>query len=73
MTLKQHENKAIKQVTEWNNKYSIGQSVTVKLDNGSKVLTKTTSEASVMSCQAVIWLEGIKGCYSLHRVEAFEG
>lgn len=47
----------------------VGATVTVLLDGGEVRETITTSEAQVLSGHsAVIWLEGIRGCYSLERV-----
>lgn len=58
------------EVDEWNAKYPIGTAVIVTKDNGVQVHTKTRSEASVLSGHtAVIWLEGLSGCYALDRCE----
>ena len=58
-----------KQVDEFNARYPVGQMVTVRRDAGNGILTKTRSEAQVLSGHsAVIWLEGISGCYLLDRV-----
>lgn len=47
----------------------VGAAVTVQLDGGEVRETITTSEAQVLSGHtAVIWLEGLRGCYSLERV-----
>ncbi len=47
----------------------VGSEVLVKKDIGPNVITKTRSEAQVLSGHtAVIWLEGISGCYLLDRV-----
>jgi hypothetical protein len=50
--------------------YPVGTVVDVTRDNGSVQRTKTRSAAEVMGCEAVIWLEGIAGCYALSRVRA---
>jgi hypothetical protein len=56
-------------VQKWNERHPIGTSVTVKLDSGETRATTTRSEAHVLSGHtAVIWLEGITGCYLLDRV-----
>ena len=56
-------------VDDWNARYSVGQAVTVKRDTGEAVYTKTRSAAELLSGHsAVIWLEGIGGCYLLSRV-----
>lgn len=70
VTLKQLQRKAQKAVDLWNSKYPVGQPVSLLKDGGDIVETKTKSEATVMSCTAVIWLEGISGCYALERCTA---
>jgi hypothetical protein len=61
------------QVNEWNNQYPVGMKVTVRLDDGSAKDTATTSTAQVLGGHsAVIWLEGISGCYAINRVTAVE-
>lgn len=58
-----------KQVDAFNAKYQVGQTVTVRMDNGEGRSTTTRSKAQVLSGHsAVIWLEGISGCYLLDRV-----
>ena len=53
----------------WNESHPIGTRVVVKKDNGVEFLTRTRSEASVLSGHtAVIFVEGISGCYLLARV-----
>jgi hypothetical protein len=57
------------QCDEFNAATPIGSEVLVKRDNGENVLTRTSTEAQVLSGHtAVIWLEGISGCYLLDRV-----
>lgn len=57
------------EVDLFNANHPIGQSVSVKLDNGERRVTTTRSQASVLSGHtAVIWLDGISGCYALDRV-----
>jgi hypothetical protein len=47
----------------------VGVAVAVRLDGGEVRETITTSEAQVLSGHsAVIWLDGIRGCYLLERV-----
>lgn len=47
----------------------IGTEVLVKRDNGDLQTTTTRSKAEVLSGHsAVIWLDGISGCYLLSRV-----
>lgn len=60
-----------KAVDSWNAKYSIGTTVDLTKDNGEIVRTRTRSDAEVLSGHtAVIWLEGITGCYCLNRIRA---
>ncbi|WP_088183948.1 hypothetical protein [Sphingobium sp. Z007] len=59
---------------KWNERYPIGQAVTVRRDGGDVITTKTRSEAQLLSCHSpVIWLEGISGCYLLSRVTPVTG
>ena len=47
----------------------VGQRVIVRKDMGEAVETVTRSEAQVLGGHsAVIWLDGISGCYLLDRV-----
>ena len=47
----------------------IGTEVIVMKDGGVEVRTKTRSGGELLAGNtAVIWLEGISGCYSLERV-----
>ena len=63
-----------KQVDEFNSRYPIGCTVTVRKDNGQGISTVTRSAAEVLSGHsAVIWLEGIGGCYLLDRVTPIKG
>lgn len=51
----------------------IGTEVIVRKDSGDEVRTRTQSEAQLLGGHtAVIWLEGISGCYSLERVRRVE-
>ncbi|NLS03574.1 hypothetical protein HGP14_09410 [Rhizobium sp. P32RR-XVIII] len=57
------------QCDAFNAKYPVGQKVTVRRDNGEGKVTVTRSTAEVLSGHsAVIWLDGISGCYLLDRV-----
>jgi hypothetical protein len=57
------------QCEAFNAKYPVGQKVSVRKDAGDGVITITRSKAEVLSGHsAVIWLEGISGCYLLDRV-----
>lgn len=58
-----------KMVEDWNQKYRVGQKVTVKKDAGNTVETTTTSNAVLLGGHTpVIHVEGISGCYALDRV-----
>lgn len=60
-----------RQCDQWNAANPIGQIVTVQFDSGDIKLTKTRSAAYVLSGHsAVVFLDGISGCYSLDRVVA---
>lgn len=57
----------------FNSANEVGAAVTVLLDSGEVRETVTTSEAQVLSGHtAVIWLDGIRGCYDLERVTALK-
>lgn len=70
LNLKQKELAARVAIVNWNKKYPVGTKVNVKKDNGEVLNTVTRSAADVIGCMAVIWVEGIAGCYSLDRVTA---
>lgn len=58
---------------KFNAAHQVGAAVSVKLDGGEVRETVTNSEAQVMgSHTAVIWLDGIRGCYDLELVTAFK-
>ncbi|WP_324694567.1 hypothetical protein [Novosphingobium sp. RL4] len=57
------------QCDDFNARFPVGQKVTVRRDDGEGVITNTRSRAEVLSGHsAVIWLDGISGCYLLDRV-----
>jgi len=61
--------KAVKACSAWNAKWPVDTRVTVRLDSGEMRETVTRTAAEVLSGHsAVIWLEGISGCYLLDRV-----
>lgn len=65
--IKHHE----KLVREWNEKYPVGTPVIVTKDDKTEVRTVTTHEATMLGGHtAVVWLNGISGCYALERVRA---
>lgn len=58
-----------KQCDEWNKAHPIGTSVILTRDSGAVQETKTRSEAQILGGHsAVIWLDGVSGCYSLDNV-----
>ena len=58
---------------KFNAAHQVGAAVSVKLDGGEVRETVTNSEAQVMGGHtAVIWLDGIRGCYDLERVTALK-
>lgn len=53
----------------WNNAHAVGAAVELVRGSGTHLLTQTGSEAYVMSGHsAVIFLEGVAGCYDLSHV-----
>lgn len=61
--------KAEKMVNQWNRQNPIRTHVVVNLDDGRKIRSVTREAAQVVSNLPVVWLEGIRGCYHLERVE----
>lgn len=58
----------------FNARYAVGQVVAMRKDSGDAIITKTRSEAQVLSGHsAVIWLDGVTGCYLLDRVTPITG
>jgi hypothetical protein len=58
---------------KFNAAHQVGAAVSVELDGGEVRETVTTSEAQVMGGHsAVIWLDGVRGCYDLERVTALK-
>lgn len=65
------QQKLQKQCDAWNSANAVGATVKVRLDNGEMRETTTRSQAEILGGHsAVIWLEGITGCYLLDRVRA---
>lgn len=59
------------QCDAWNAAHPVGCDVVLAHDNGTALPTKTRSEAQILSGHsAVIWLDGVSGCYLLDRVKA---
>lgn len=58
-----------RQCEDFNRRFPVGHRVTVRKDDGTGMDTRTRSAAEVLSGHsAVIWLDGIAGCYLLDRV-----
>ena len=58
-----------KKADKWNATHPVGTVVDLLKDGGEVVRTHTRSAAEVLSGHtAVIWLAGIRGCYTLDRV-----
>ncbi len=55
-------------VEKWNQQHPIGTPVTVRMDSGELRETATRSMAQMLGQSAVIWVDGIAGCYALERV-----
>lgn len=63
-----------RQCDDFNASNPVGQRVAVRMDNGRGITSYTRSRAEVLSGHsAVIWLEGISGCYLLDRVTPLAG
>jgi hypothetical protein len=61
------------QCDAWNAANPVGVPVALEKDNGETQLTVTRSAAQVLSGHsAVIWLDGVSGCYLLDRVTPLE-
>lgn len=62
-----------KQCEDWNTVNHVGCEVVLTRDDDVQLRTKTRSEAEVLSGHsAVIWLDGVRGCYALDRVRLAE-
>lgn len=69
------EREQVKLVNDWNKVHKIGTDVIVTMDDKKEMRTKTISLAVMLGefraypgHTAVIFLEGISGCYMLERV-----
>lgn len=59
-----------KKCDDFNAKYKTGTKGWLHMDSGEKKATHTTSEALVLSGHsAVVWVNGVSGCYLLDRFE----
>ena len=71
MNLKKLQQQEQKKVDNWNAKYPVGQKVIVTIDNGDKIETVTTNQATLLGGHtAVGWFKDIRGAYSLDRAQA---
>lgn len=62
------------QCDAFNARYRVGQRVSLRKDGGDCIVTTTRTAAEVLSGHsAVIWLEGVSGCYLLDRVTPIVG
>jgi hypothetical protein len=62
------------QCDAFNARYPAGTPCSVRKDGGEAIITRTRSEAQVLSGHsAVIWLDDISGCYLLDRVSPIAG
>ena len=60
-------------VDRWNESQPVGSPVTYKKLSGTIVATKTRTEAQLLPCgRAVVFLEGVHGCYALDKVSPLE-
>lgn len=57
-------------VDEWNAKHLPGVSVELTKDHGEVIKTVTETPAHIVGGRAVVWVEGVRGCYKLDRVKA---
>ncbi len=63
-----------KTVDEWNSQYPPGSEVTVALDSGATLTTTTRSHAALLGGHTpVVWLNGLRACFSLERVTPAAG
>jgi len=63
-----------RKVDAWNAVHQVGTEVSVLLDNGSKLRTKTIAPASLLGGHtAVAWLENMRGCFRLDSCTATRG
>lgn len=57
------------QVARWNAANPVGTPVKVEMDSGEIRETRTRAPAGILGGHtAVIWVDGIEGCYLLSRV-----
>ncbi len=70
MTKKEQQKMAELQVENWNLKYPIGTAVTLSMDCGLKLDTKTRSEAYIADCGIpVAFFENVSDYYLLDRAK----
>jgi hypothetical protein len=60
-----------RQCDDWNLANPVGTRIALQTDTRGVIYTTTRSAAEVLSGHsAVVWLEGVSGCYALDRVKA---
>lgn len=74
MSLRQQEAHANDQVAAWNAKHPVGTVVSFEevIGRGETHRSKTRSEAVVMCCEAVVWIEAQGSCVSLDHCTAID-
>lgn len=77
MKIGKKEREQVKLVEDWNSKHSVGIEVIVTKDDKTERRTKTRSAALMLGASgeypghtAVIWVDGVPGCYALERARA---
>ena len=56
----------------WNAKHPVGTKVLLRKDTREMVTTTRSPASTLNENIAVIWLEGVSGCYALSRVSPVE-
>lgn len=59
---------AERDVADFNERCPVGAAVTLRRDNGQVLETRVKYPAQVYDGRAVVWVDGIAGCYLLSRV-----
>lgn len=63
-----------KECADFNARVPVGGKVRVAIDFQDPIETTTRSAAEVLSGHtAVVWLDGVRGCYALSHVTPLEG
>ena len=74
MSLKQMELNAKALCFDWNNKYPVGTLVSFEevIGHGETHRSRTRTPATIMCCEAVVWIEVQGSCVSLEHCTAVE-